>query len=214
MIALENSAVTADTITATTTIGSGVTSHTSTPTPPVSLLPSMNESDNENHNSNNNMTSRLLSPEEKRLHHLQSEQRRRQQLKGALDVLDQIVPIPSTDRKSTNTEATVINRAIQYIKILLNERATLESHLMVKNQQQYARHAQSQVASSPANMHMMYHPTSTSSAHMHAQMQHHVHAQAHAHGHPHAHAHLHSHAHTLAHAHAQQAQSYAFPYTH
>lgn len=100
-------------------------------------------------------SSRILTEKERRINHSKSEQRRRQQLKAALSVLEQLIPddisldmnlLSELSREnnsltneqiqslnvsipSPSTEATIINRAVLYIQRLTLEQMALNTQV-------------------------------------------------------------------------------------
>lgn len=111
-------------------------------------------------------SSRILTEKERRINHSKSEQRRRQQLKAALSVLEQLIPndisldmnlisefsednnnLTKDQMQSLNssifspsTETAIINRAVVYIKRLTIEQMTLKTQVNQLDQRIYQSH--------------------------------------------------------------------------
>ncbi|KAJ2717019.1 Transcription factor [Coemansia spiralis] len=68
----------------------------------------------------------LLTEEEKKVNHIASEQKRRQNIRTGYDQLIQIVPTLTPSQRS---EALILQKTVEYIKYLLMEREILEGQL-------------------------------------------------------------------------------------
>lgn len=74
-----------------------------------------------------------LTPEEKKAHHIQSEQKRRQVIRDAFDELT--VLVPGLGRSQSKSEAIVLRRTVEYIREQEQECAALEAELSRVSQQ-------------------------------------------------------------------------------
>lgn len=68
-----------------------------------------------------------LTPEEKKAHHIQSEQKRRHVIRDAFDDLTRIVP--GLGRSQSKSEAIVLKRTVEYIQEQNQEIHALEAEL-------------------------------------------------------------------------------------